>query len=72
MKTKYHVEGLDCPHCAARLEKMLSEAEGIKEAKINFLTEKITVESDLAEDALDALVARTAAAFDKNTAVSRK
>lgn len=71
MKVKYHIEGLDCPHCAARLEKMLSEADGIASVKINFLTEQITVESDLAEDALDALVARTAAAFDKNTAVSR-
>ena len=47
MKVKYHVEGLDCPHCAARLEKMLSEAPGIDSAKINFLTERITVESDL-------------------------
>ena len=72
MKVKYHIEGLDCPHCAARLEQMLEAAEGIASAKINFLTETITVESDLAEDALDALVARTAAAFDKNTAVSRK
>jgi copper chaperone CopZ len=71
MKVKYHIEGLDCPHCAARLEGMLAATEGIISAKINFLTEKITVESDLAESALDALVARVAAAFDKNTAVSR-
>ncbi len=71
MKVKYHVDGLDCPHCAARLEKMLDEAEGIASAKINFLTEKITVESDLDADTLDALVSRVAAAFDKNTAVSR-
>ena len=71
MKVKYHVEGLDCPHCAARLEHMLDEEEGIASAKINFLTEKITVESDLDADALDALVSRVAAAFDKNTAVSR-
>ena len=71
MKIKYHVEGLDCPHCASRLEKMLSEAEGIKEAKINFLTEKITVESDLSDEALDALVARVAEMFHKGTAVAR-
>lgn len=71
MKVRYHVEGLDCPHCAARLERMLGEAEGIASAKINFLTERITVESDLDADALDALVSRVAVAFDKNTAVSR-
>ena len=71
MKVKYHVEGLDCPHCAARLEKMLSEAEGILDAKINFLTERITVESELDADILDATVARVAKAFHKDTAVSR-
>ena len=71
MKVKYHVEGLDCPHCAARLEKMLSETEGILDAKINFLTEKITVESELDADALDTVVARVAETFHKGTAVSR-
>ena len=71
MKIKYHVEGLDCPHCAARLEKMLSEADGILDAKINFLTEKITVESELDGETLDALVQRVAQAFHKGTAVSR-
>lgn len=71
MKVKYHVEGLDCPHCAARLEKMLSETDGIVDAKINFLTEKITVESELDKDALDEVVAHVATAFHKGTTVSR-
>lgn len=71
MKVKYHVEGLDCPHCAARLEKMLSETDGILDAKINFLTEKITVESELDGERLDAVVARVAETFHKGTAVSR-
>lgn len=71
MKAKFHVEGLDCPHCAARLEKMLSDTEGIKEAKINFLTEKITVESDLADDELLLVVSRVAESFHKGTTVSR-
>lgn len=71
MKVKYHVEGLDCPVCAGRLETMLSETEGIDSAKINFLTERITVESALEGDALDALVARVAASFHKGTTVSR-
>ncbi len=71
MKVKYHVEGLDCPHCAARLEKMLSEAPGIDSAKINFLTERITVESDLSDAALDALVAKVAETFEKGTVTTR-
>ena len=71
MKVKYRVEGLDCPNCAARLEGMLGDAEGITSAKINFLTEKITVESELEEAALDALVARVAKEFSKSLTVSR-
>ena len=71
MKVKYRVEGLDCPNCAAKLEGMLNAVEGISSAKINFLTEKITVESELSDEALDALVAQTATAFRKGTTVSR-
>lgn len=71
MKVKYHVEGLDCPNCAAKLEGMLNAEADILSAKINFLTEKITVESDLDEAALDALVARVATAFRKGTLTER-
>ena len=71
MKVKYTVEGLDCPNCAARLEKMLNEADGIETAKINFLTEKITVESELGAASLDALVTHVAKDFSKSVTVSR-
>lgn len=71
MKVKYTVEGLDCPNCAARLEKMLNETDGIENAKINFLIEKITVESELDVASLDALVAHVAKDFNKSVTVSR-
>ncbi len=63
MKTKYSVTGLDCPNCAAKLEGMLGKTEGITSAKINFLSEKLTVESDLPSDQLLAAVRKTAQAF---------
>ncbi len=63
MKTKYSVTGLDCPNCAAKLEGMLAKTEGIASAKINFLSEKLTVESDLPSDQLLAAVRKTAQAF---------
>lgn len=71
MKIKYHVEGLDCPHCAARLEGMLANASGIDSAKINFLTEQITVESALSDSELDTLVFDIAKKFNKSTRVVR-
>ena len=60
MKFKFKVTGLDCPNCAAKLADIISKKEGITTAKINFLTERLTIESELSED--DTLtVARTAA-----------
>ena len=60
MKTKFSIKGLDCPNCAAKLEGMLARLDGIDSAKINFLTEKITVESTLDGDALLEAVSATA------------
>ena len=71
MKTKYSVNGLDCPNCAAKLEGMLAKVEGIDSAKINFLSEKITVESSLPEDVLLARVSETAKAFSSKVTVAK-
>ncbi len=46
MKKKFKVEGIDCPNCAAKIEKMVGELEGVSSSKINFMAEKLTVEAD--------------------------
>ena len=51
MKFKYTVTGIDCPNCAAKLAALIEKKEGIESAKINFLTEKLTVESSLDAEA---------------------
>ena len=71
MKTKYSVTGLDCPNCAAKLEGMLSKTEGIDAAKINFLSEKLTVESELPENELFDAVKKTALTFSAKVKVER-
>jgi Cd2+/Zn2+-exporting ATPase len=69
MKTKFSIKGLDCPNCAAKLEGMLARLDGIDSAKINFLTEKITVESALDADELLEAVRETAHSFSKKLTV---
>ena len=64
MKRKYEITGLDCPNCAAKLAAMMEKCDGIDSAKINFLAEKLTVESELAEGELLALLKKTAEAFE--------
>ena len=51
MKIKYTITGLDCPNCAAKLADKMSALDGVDSAKINFLTEKLIVETSLEENA---------------------
>ncbi len=71
MKLKYTITGVDCPTCAAKLASDMSAKEGIISAKINFLTEKLTVETDLAEDDALALLKATAVAFSRDVKIEK-
>lgn len=46
MKTKIKVKNLDCANCAAKLEKALSQVEGVQSAKINFMFQSLTIEAE--------------------------
>lgn len=71
MKFKYGIVGLDCPNCAAKLAANMEKCDGVDTAKINFLTEKLTVESSLSEDDLLAMLREKARAFDKNVKIEK-
>ena len=45
MKKVFKLEGLDCAHCAAKIEEKVSKLEGVKSVVINFMTTKMTLES---------------------------
>ena len=40
------IEGMSCAACALRIEKNLSKIPGVKQATVNFATEKAAVEYD--------------------------
>ena len=63
MKRNYRIEGLDCAHCAAKMEKNVSKVNGVKEVSINFLTTKMML--DLEEENLDETIAGIEAAVLK-------
>ena len=64
MKMKLEITGLDCPNCAAKLAAMMEKCDGITSAKINFLTERLTVETELTEAEALATLRKTAADFE--------
>lgn len=71
MKFKYEITGLDCPNCAAKLADKMAKAGGVDSAKINFLTERLTVESGLDEATLLPLLSKIAKDFDKSVKIEK-
>ena len=71
MKFKYTITGIDCPNCAAKLASMFEELDGVDSAKINFLTEKLTVETDLDEAVAYNLFSKAAVAFEKGVKIEK-
>lgn len=69
MKYKFTIEGVDCPNCAAKLAAMMEKLDGVDSAKINFLSEKLTVESSLDESALLSVLRKTAKAFESGITI---
>lgn len=71
MKLKYTILGLDCPNCAAKLASQMSSIDGIESAKINFLTEKLTVETSLDEESAYKVLSASAKAFSRDVKIEK-
>lgn len=46
MKKTYKLTDLDCAHCAAKMEAAIQKIDGVSEASVSFLTQKLTVEAE--------------------------
>lgn len=42
----YRFEELDCANCAAKMEDAINKMPEVKHANINFMTQKLTLETD--------------------------
>ncbi len=56
MKKILNLTGLDCGHCAAEFENIVKKSEGIEDAKVNFMLEKISITAQNEEDIENALL----------------
>lgn len=54
MKKTYKLEDLDCANCAAKMEQAIKKIDGVTNASVSFLTQKMTVETD--RDSLDEIM----------------
>lgn len=46
MKKKFILEGLGCANCAAKMERAINDLDGVKEATVNFMTQKLVIEGE--------------------------
>lgn len=46
MRKSYKLENLDCANCAAKMERDITRLEGVTKAKVSFLTQKLTIETE--------------------------
>ena len=54
MKKTFKMVDLECAHCAAKMEDAIKKLEGVSDASVSFLTQKMTIEGDDAR--FDAIV----------------
>lgn len=45
MKKKFKLEDLDCAHCAAKMEEAIKEIDGVNDANVSFLAQKMTIDA---------------------------
>ena len=46
MKKVFKLEDLDCANCAAKMENAIRKIEGVSDASVSFMTQKMTIEAD--------------------------
>ena len=46
MKKKFKLEDLDCANCAAKMEEAIKKIEGVNDANVSFMTQKMTIDAD--------------------------
>lgn len=58
MKKKFKIENLCCANCGAKIEAAIKKLDGVTDANLNFIMQKIAIEAD--DDRFDAIVEEAA------------
>ena len=46
MKKKYNLTDLDCANCAAKMEDAIKKIDGVNNATVSFMAQKLTIDAD--------------------------
>ena len=54
MKKKFKLIDLDCANCAAKMEDAIKKIDGVTDANVSFMMQKMTIEAD--DERFDAIL----------------
>ena len=46
MKKRFDMQDLDCANCAAKMEAAIKKIDGVKDATVSFMAQKLTIEAE--------------------------
>lgn len=46
MKKTFRIQDLDCANCAAKMERAIKAIDGVADASVSFLSQRLTVEAE--------------------------
>ena len=72
MKKKFKLQDLDCANCAAKMEEAIKKIDGVSDASVSFMTQKMKIEAD--DERFDAImdeVARVCAKVEPDCKILR-
>lgn len=46
MKKTFKLQDLDCANCAAKMEAGIKKIDGVKDAKVSFMSQRLTIDAD--------------------------
>lgn len=72
MKKKFKMTDLDCANCAAKMETAIHKIDGVTDASVSFMGQKLTIEADDARfDAIMDEVVRVCKKIEPDCAIVR-
>lgn len=63
MKKKFKMQDLDCANCAAKMEEAIKKIDGVEDATVSFMMQKLTIEAD--ETRMDEIMEQVVAVCKK-------
>ncbi len=63
MKKTFKLIDLDCANCAAKMETAIKKIDGVNNAAVSFMTQKMTIEAD--DDKFDEVVKKAVECIKK-------